>query len=190
MKFAPHIFMALALSASLAMAADKPAKGFKRHELSAGVTMDFPKKWTLSSFPMPIPGASNYRIDTGKLRIAITGFPAPPAQDGSENPTTKESFVKDTASQSASQYLAVSKEKEVVPVVLSGTGYVLAYATLSSATGEPVFPAFYARTYACVSTGIVRTTSTVYSVTIGSDDCNGAEHQAALAALSTIHVGT
>jgi hypothetical protein len=189
MKFSQIVLVALTVTTSLALAAEKPEKGLKRHNLSPVVTIDLPKKWGLSSFPMPIPGASNYRIDTGKLRIAITGFPTPPIPQGTENPTLKESFVKDTVVESSSQYLGVSKEKEVTPVVLSGTGYALAYATFSSSTGEPVFPAFYARTYACVSTGMVSTTSTIYSITIGSNDCNGEEHKAALTALSSLRVG-
>ena len=190
MKFASFVLVFLALATSPVSADDAPAKGFKRHELGAVVTIDLPKKWVLASFPMPIPGASNFRIDTGKMRIAITGIPLPPVPEGTEKPTMKESFLKDTVIESSSQYLAASKEKEVAPVVLSGPGYVLAYATFNSATGQPVFPAFYARTYACVSSGMVSTATTVYSVTIGSDDCSGKEHQAALAALSTIHVGS
>ena len=189
MKFLQMVLIILTVSTSMVVAAEKPENGLKRHDLSPVVTIDLPMKWVLASFPMPIPGASNYRIDTGKLRMGITGFPTPPIPEGTVNPTLNESFVKATVIESSSQYLEISKEKEVTPVVLSGTGYAFAYATFSSSTGEPVFPAFNARTYACVSTGMVSTTSTIYSITIGSNDCNGEEHKAALAALSTLHVG-
>jgi hypothetical protein len=189
MKCASIVLFFLTLFTSVAIAADKPEKGFKRHHLSPTVTIDLPKKWALASYPMPIPGASNYRIDTGKLRMAITGFPTPTIPEGAKNPTLSEGFVKDTAIDSSKQYLQGSNEKEVMPIVLSGRGYALAHATFSSATGEAIYPAFYARTYACVSTGMVNTTLTVYSITIGSNDCNGKEHKAALTALSTIIVG-
>ena len=162
------------------------------HALSPGVTIDLPKRWSLQSFPMPIPGASNYRVETGKLRMAITGFPVPKPDNVSkdEAPSTmSEAFVKNAVMESSSQYEADAKQPLAEAESIVGQGYTGAYRTLDSENGKPVFPAFFGRTYRCVTTGMIATVDTVYSITIGSDRCDGSEHKQAVQALASIHVG-
>ena len=161
------------------------------HELATGITIEFPKDWQFESYPMPMAGASNYRVTSGDLRIAITGFPLPPIPRGEKSPFDgEEGKVKviEIVANTASQYAPLASDGSVEPTPVFGNGFVGAYATLNSKSGDAVFPVFSGRLYACVTTGMLITKTTAFSVSIGSPSCSGAVHKAALAALSTIVV--
>jgi hypothetical protein len=187
-----RFFMSVLILASMfigsaATAADQPGRGFKRHDLAPGITIDFPKKWAFESFPMPIPGASNYSVEAGSLEMAITGF-AIPANTASRDGKSDEDFVRDVLTDSSAQYVPLSAEKRADPISFSGPGYIGDYATFTSSTGQPIFNVFGGQSFACVSTAMVKTRDTVFTISIGSDSCSGENHRAALAALSSIRV--
>jgi hypothetical protein len=125
------------------------------------------------------------------MRFAITGIEASAMVEPGETPPTLSldpAEVKSVIVEGSAQYFPQSVEKSVDPIVVSGPGFIGAYATYHSADGKPSFMAFVGRTYACVTSATVRTTSSVLAITIGSDDCDGADHCAAVASLSALQV--
>lgn len=161
------------------------------HELATGITIEFPRDWQFESFPMPMAGASNYRVTAGGLRMAITGFPLPPVPQGEKFPFDGEegkAKVIEIVANTAGQFAPLASDGSVEPTPVLGDGFLGAYATLNSKGGDAVFPVFSGRVYACVTTGMVITKTTAFSVSIGSPSCSGADHKAALAALSSIVV--
>lgn len=180
----------VALVTAAAHAAD-PAQGFKRHDIGAAVSIDLPERWKLQSFPMPIPGATNFRIDTGPMRIAITGIEAKAVTPLGETPKplpTDEQSVKELLQRGSAPYVGRSAEQAVNPVVVAGTGFTLAHSTFSAPDSRPAFAAFAGRMYVCVTSAVMRTAASSFSITVGSDNCAGADHQAAIAALATVRI--
>jgi hypothetical protein len=183
--FISVLILASAFIWSATTSADQPGRGFKRHQLTANITIDFPKKWVFESSPMPIPGASNYRVEASGLEMAITGFAIPPGT-GSKDGTNDEDFIRQVLVDSSAQYVPLSAEKRADPISFSGPGFVGDYATFTSNSGQPVFNVFGGRSFACVSTAIVKTGDTVFTISIGSESCTGENQRIALAALSSI----
>ena len=177
----------LGCSAATAAAPDQSV----RHELATGISITFPKDWQFESYPMPMAGASNYRVTIGDLRMAVTGFPLPPIPQGGKSPFDGEegkAKVIEIVAETAGQFAPLASDGPIEPTPVIGDGFLGAYATLNSKNGDAVFPVFSGRVYACVTTGMVITKTTAFSVSIGSPACSGVDHNAALAALSGIVV--
>lgn len=156
-------------------------------KLGPDVRIALPGELQLRSYPMPIPGASNYRIDTGSMRIAITGIPldmggGPPAAPRSDDK------MKEGTLRSAAQYRAGAANPDAAPSLVKGEGWAATYVTYAAKAGEAGFVPFMGAAYQCVSTGEVATARTVFILTVGSADCAGGEHQDFLKALETITV--
>lgn len=168
---------------------DSPGSGLKRHALTPIASIDLPKKWVPRGFPMPMVGASNHRIDTGDMRVAITGFPlpAPDATQATPLPDVmSEAFVRETVKAGSAQYASLAKDPAAEPVVQADAHRTFGYMTFDSASGKPAFMAFPGRVYRCVTSGMITTKAMVFTVTIGSDDCEGKAHRQAMSALSTL----
>lgn len=178
-------FVVLASASCLAIASGpEVAKGFKRHDVGAGVRIDLPRKWAFQNYPMPLAGATNIRVTSGGLRMAITGFPLPEEAEAATQDNTAE-----TLRMAMTPYVSFSKEGKVEPVAIANGRVHGAYGTLSSATSEPAFSIFAGRAYSCVTTAIVRTPGAAFSISVGSDACDGKEHQAAVLALAGMQEG-
>lgn len=178
---------ALGCSAATAAASEQSV----RHELAAGISIAFPKVWQFESYPMPMAGASNYRVTVGDLRMAVTGFPLPPVPQGVKSPFDGEegkAKVIEIVANAAGQFAPLASDGPIEPTPVLGEGFLGAYATLNSKNGDAVFPVFSGRVYACVTTGMVITNTTAFSISIGSPSCSGADHKAALAAFSSFVV--
>ena len=179
-------FAVLAAASCFTIAlAQEVRKGFKRYDIGTGVKIDLPKKWVFQTYPMPLAGATNIKITSGYLQMQITGFPLPknlaarPAQDNSG----------ETLNMVMEPYIPYSKEGRVEPAVIANGSLHGAYGTLSSASGEPAFPIFSDKMYSCVTTAVIRTPDTAFSISIGSESCTSKEHQAALLALTGMQIG-
>ncbi|WP_457098179.1 hypothetical protein [Lysobacter sp. P5_B9] len=155
-------------------------------KLEPNVQITLPKGLKLRAYPMPIPGASNYRIDTGSMRIAITGIPL--SMDGQPAPVRTDDEMKELALQSATQYRPGAANPDAAPSQVKGAGWTATYVSYSAKPGSAGFVPFMGAAYQCVSTGQVTTTRTVFVITVGSPDCYGTEHQGFLKALETITV--
>lgn len=184
--------IALSLLVPLASLArdDGPDSGLKRHALTPTASIDLPKKWVPRGFPMPMAGASNHRIDTGDMRVAITGFPLPSPDPSQATPpppdVMSEAFVRETVKAGSAQYAGLAKDPAAEPVVQADDHRTFGYMTFDSASGKPAFMAFPGRVYRCVTSGMITTRTMVFTVTIGSDDCEGKTHRQAMSALSTL----
>jgi len=155
-------------------------------KLEPNVQITLPKAQQLRAFPMPIPGASNYRIETGTMRIGLTGIPRN-LGGGEPPPVPPDEELKELALEIAAQARLEAANPDAQPVQYKGPGWTATYVTYSAKPGSAGFVAM-GRAFQCVSSGQITTVRTVFVVTIGSSDCSGAEHQGFLKALETLSV--
>ncbi|UWX03890.1 hypothetical protein H1235_15680 [Pseudoxanthomonas sp. NC8] len=178
------VIAASVLVFALAQAGMAGASDPASQKLEPDVRITLPKGFKLKAYPMPIPGASNYRIEARKMRAAITGIPlegesAAPRSDDALNELTLEG---------AAQYRSAASNPDAVPSLLKGEGWTTSYVTYSAKADAGGFVPFRGEAFECVSTGQVMTARTVFIVTAGSPDCEGADHQGFLKALETLSV--
>jgi hypothetical protein len=191
MKTKDLAVLGLALTVATPLSAkDKP---LKTHDVGDGIKVDLPATWKLGYFVNPASNmpsmkkqgikAWDYRADTGKLRIGITGmtFPGMAAK-----PMTPENEI-EQFKRGMAQYVPISAEKAVTPTAFASGGIKGMHATLRTASGKPEFPVFFGRQFGCVTSAVAKRNDTLLIVSIGSDDCDGAEHKAALAAIAGAH---
>lgn len=178
--------LALLVAPALVQAGIFGNSGSSSQKLEPNVQITLPKALKLRAYPMPIPGASNYRIDTGSMRIAITGIPLD--LGGEPAPTRTDGELKESTLQGAVQYRAGASNPDASPNQLKGAGWTATYVSYSAKAGSPGFVPFMGAAYKCVSTGQITTARTAFVVTAGSPDCSGAELQRFLKALETITV--
>jgi len=156
-------------------------------KLEPNVQITLPKAQQLRAFPMPIPGASNYRIETGTMRIALTGIPL--SMGGGPARVQTDEELKEQTLEIAAPARLEAANPDAQPVQYKGRGWTATYVTYSAKPGSAGFVPFATGTaYQCVSSGLIATARTVFVVTVGSSDCSGAEHQGFLKALETLSV--
>lgn len=171
---------------ALACAGMAGASNPAAQKLDPDVRIELPKGFKLKAYPMPIPGASNYRIETRKMRAAITGIPLD--MEGKPAATRSDDELKALALEGAAQYLPAAANPDAAPNQVKGTGWTATYVTFSAKADSNGFFPFPGESFACVSTGQVMTARTIYIVTAGSPDCAGADHQGFLKALETLSI--
>jgi hypothetical protein len=154
----------------------------QRLEPNGRITL--PQGLKLRAYPMPIPGASNYRIDTGSMRIAITGIPLD--MNGQPAPPRGDDQMKDAAVRGAARYRPGADNPDALPTQVKGAGWTATYVTYSAKSGTRGFVPFMGAAYQCVSSGQIATARTIFVVTVGSSGCSSAEHLDFLKALETI----
>lgn len=161
-------------------------------DLGSGIKVDLPSDWQLSGmaniatrqpeFRKLGIKAYEWRVDTGTMRIAFSYMMFP----GSESAEIDTDSLKDTVRKASLQYLPAAMESAVEPTSFSKGGVIGVYATLH-AKPDSMFPVFSGRAYRCVTTAVVRRGAGAISISIGSADCDSAEHRTALAAVIGLH---
>lgn len=185
LKRTPLLLSSVSLLGVLA-ALPAAAQELYTRKLEPNVQITLPKPQQLRSFPMPIPGASNYRIETGTMRIALTGIPL--NMGGEPAPVHTDEELKELTLETAAQYRLEAANPDAQPVQYKGPGWTATYVTYSAKPGSAGFVPFMDTAYQCVSSGLITTALTVFVVTVGSSDCSGTEHQGFLKALETLSV--
>jgi hypothetical protein len=152
--------------------------------LEPNVLIVLPKALKLQRYPMPIPGASNYRINTSGMRIAITGIPTD--LGGESAPQSSDEALKASTLRGAAQYVSDAANPDAVPVQVKGAGWTLTHVSYTAKPGSAGFVPFMGAAYRCVSSGSLHTERTVFVITVGSPDCASGDHQAFLKALEAV----
>lgn len=178
----------LSIVSLLGVLAALPAAAQELHtqKLEPNVQITLPKAQQLRAAPILIPGSSDYRIETGTMRIALTGIPL--SMGGRPAPVRTDEELKELTLESAAQYRPGAANPDAQPVQYKGPGWTATYVTYSAKPGSAGFVPFMDTAYQCVSSGLIATARTVFVVTVGSSDCSGAEHQGFLKALETLSV--
>ena len=186
------IFLAVSFSPLFAFPAyplETVATETETHSVTTEATITIPKDWKFASYPMPLEGASNFRITFHELRFAITGLPFVANSNPmfSKYVIKPESYVAQALADPMLQYVR-DADKSFHSTPFTGSGYVGAYVTYRSSTGKPVFNVFPGKLYACVTTAAIKTEKTIFSISIASDECDGNEHTAAISALKSFAI--
>ena len=162
--------------------------------IGANASMTVPKEWRAKSFPMPVRGSTNLRIEIEGLKMAVTGIPVPKSKEkeGWVNPLLRdvppEKKLEFDVMNASMQY-AMRGGKQYgadESVSFKGEGYNGAVMTLTSPSQEAIFEVFPGSMYRCVTTSIVKAEKMTYVISVGSDACDGEKHGAALAAIKSI----
>jgi hypothetical protein len=157
--------------------------------IGGGMSLDVPAGWKFERWPMPEPNQTNIRIHAEGLKIGITGFPIP---EGAETVKVLQDLDA-TLVQAMTPYLSEARESAVQPTGFAAGEVRGSFGTLSAKPGGKGFAVFPttlspSAIYQCVTTSIVRTDHYFQAISIASDDCTGARHQAGIAMLKTIRL--
>lgn len=161
--------------------------------LGGGLAIDLPAGWTLTKNPSMMPPSKDfvgydYRIRRADVVVAMTGFgfawtkpDAPPPID-----------IAAIMTKAVAQYLPQAREAVVEPVLFANGPVGGGVATLHAADGK-AFAIGVAPPVQCVTSLMIngpphKQMTITYSVTIGSDDCDGAAHRAAQAAVMSMRL--
>jgi hypothetical protein len=154
-------------------------------KLEPNIQITLPKAQRLRAYPVLVPGASNYRIGTGTMRVELIGIPRNLGGEPLRVGTDEE--LKETTLETTAQYRPGAANPDAQPVQYKGPGWTATYVTYSAKPGSAGFVTSTGM-YQCVSSGQITTVRTIFIVTVGSSDCSGAEHQGFLKALETLSV--
>lgn len=143
-----------------------------------GATISLPAAWKLASYPMPMPGAVNYRIALGDTRVAITGIPNMDKRVFTE--------AKIAEMDGAEQYAPASNEGKASDTSLSDANRVGIYSAFTAKPGSGGFRVFPGEPYQAVTSATVVSHDMVYIISVASRSPDGADYRAATAALKTI----
>lgn len=197
MRYQYKALMTAAVMASLMplSAAAKDGLGLRTTDLGSGIKIDLPSDWKLDgmvNIATNSPEARSlgvkayeWRADTGTMRIAISYmmFPGAGARRGTDQDG---SFRKEMLVAGTEQYLPLAAETKIVPIVFANGGVSGAYVTLH-AKGSNSFPVFIGRDYKCVSVATILRGDGLLTISVGSPDCDSAEHHTAVSAVAALH---
>ena len=173
----------------------KDADRLKSTDLGSGMKIDLPTDWRLDgmvNIATNLPDlrklgikAYEWRADTGTMRIGISYimFPGSGAQREADLDGTRR---KDLLVKGTEQYLPRARETAVDATVFANGSVTGAYATLHAKEGDG-FPVFMGRSYKCVTVANAFRGDGLLSISVGSADCDSAEHRTAVAAIVALH---
>jgi hypothetical protein len=166
-------------------AASPPAAGkATERPIGGGIVIAVPPGWRMQP-RLALFVKSNYVIDAGGLRMAITGFDPPTDDEGRKNFADLDALLANVMA----QFLPDAVETKVAPMAIVSGAIEGRHATLHAkpeGEGFNVLPDQPDGRYRCVTAGVARAPMIVLSISISSDDCDGEAHRAAVGMLGTL----